>query len=464
MIRHVDDFHLNSALLEKYNQSGPRYTSYPTALQFSESFDRIDYLQELLERSQKDQAPPLSLYVHLPFCESVCFYCGCNVTFTADHSRTERYLKALEAEMDMVVPWLGRNRKIGQMHWGGGTPTFFEPAQLERLFKAVQSRFRFEENAELGIEVDPRVTREEHVRALAACGFNRLSLGVQDFDPDVQKAINRIQPESMTRATVEQARGFGFGSISLDLIYGLPLQTPERFSRTLDRVLTLDPDRLSLFNFAYLPNTIRHQRAIFPEDLPSPGQKLEILQMTIDRLRGAGYRYIGMDHFAKPEDELSRAQERGELHRNYQGYTTHGDCDLIGFGVSAIGNPGRIYSQNVKDSRTYEAMVLSGVLPVGKGLKLSLDDLRRRDVIMKLMCNEVLYKREIEIRHGIRFDAYFKEALEQLKPIEEDGLLSLEQERIVIRPLGRLLVRNIAMAFDAYQQRHLGKDRFSRTI
>ena len=454
---------LDFDLLARYNVSGPRYTSYPTAPQFTDAFTADDFLQEIRRTNAENSPPPLSLYYHLPFCKSVCFYCGCNVTFTRDRTRGTAYVESAGREMDLIMPHLVPGRKVTQLHWGGGTPTFCTPEQLKRLFSLIRERFEFAPDAEIGIEVDPRETTREHLQALGAMGFNRLSAGIQDFDPHVQEAVNRVQTEEATRATIEEARRYGFRSVSVDLMYGLPLQTVASFASTLDKVLDLKPDRLALFNFAYLPGQIRHQKAIREADLPKPQEKLAIFRLAVERLMGAGYRYIGMDHFAKPEDDLCMAQEAGKLHRNFQGYTTHAEADLYAFGVSSISCLGRVYAQNRKVAGEYMSEIDGGHLATMRGLRLTDEDLLRRHVIMRLMCDFELDMERVGREFAIEFRSHFGPALEALKPMETDGLLEIGDRKIRIQPTGRFLIRNIAMCFDAYLTRDKTVQ-FSRTL
>jgi len=453
---------VDEGLILKYDQPGPRYTSYPTAPLFTDRFTAEDLRAEISATNAVPKPPPLSLYFHLPFCESVCFFCGCNVTFTSDRSRPKSYTDVLLQEMDMVAPMLRQDRRVVQLHWGGGTPTFFSPAQLESLFDAITGRFRFADDAELGIEIDPRELTPEHFDVLARCRFNRLSMGVQDFDPEAQKAVNRIQPEELTRRTIQVARDKGFSSISVDLIYGLPYQTEKTFAKTLEAILRINPDRIALFNFAYLPKQIRHQKAIEATALPSPREKLAILSRAIAEFTSAGYRFIGMDHFAKPDDPMCVAQDSGTLYRNFQGYTTHAGCDLFAFGVSAISNVGRTYAQNNKNSREYETVIRSGQLATVRGLRMTDEDLLRRDVIMRLMCDFSLDMRSIGSRWGIDFRRHFAQSLELLRPLESDGLIRIDEALVEVTPAGRLLIRNICMAFDE----HLSETsaQFSRTV
>lgn len=450
-------------LLNKYNISGPRYTSYPTAPQFYESFSSDDLRQEIIATNASKEAPPLSLYFHLPFCESVCFFCGCNVTFTSDRKRPISYTELLIKEMDAIAPLIAKNRQVNQLHWGGGTPTFFSPEQLKQLHEATCARFNFAADAEIGLEIDPRETTSEHLQVLQQLGFNRLSMGIQDFDPQVQKAVHRIQTKEMTQRVIEEARARGFTSISVDLIYGLPHQTEKSFSITIDQIIELNPDRIAIFNFAYLPEMIRHQKAIHAEALPSPEEKLAILQRAIRTFSEAGYRYIGMDHFAKPNDELCKAQDAGTLSRNFMGYTTHAGCDLYAFGVSAIGQVGRTYAQNHKNIHEYEKTIQESGFAIQRGIRLSDDDLLRREVIMQLLCNFSIDVATIEKRHKIQFASYFSEALSALAPMEADGLVQQENGKMIVTPSGRLLIRNICMPFDAYLKLKPNQ-RFSKTV
>ncbi len=450
-------------ILAKYDTAGPRYTSYPTAPQFIDAFTAKELEEEIRATNSAPNAPPLSLYFHLPFCESVCFFCACNVTFTSDRKRPIAYTDLLVREMDRVAPKIASQRRVTQLHWGGGTPTFFSPDQLQRLHEATRTRFVFAEDAEVGLEVDPRETTSQHLKTLQELGFNRLSLGIQDFDPQVQKAVHRIQSEEMTRRVINEARARGFQSISVDLIYGLPFQTEKSFASTLERVIALDPSRVAVFNFAYLPEVVRHQKAIPANALPSPREKLAILRRAIRAFTEAGYRYIGMDHFAKPDDELCRAQDAGALYRNFQGYTTHAGCDLYAFGVSAIGQIGCTYAQNYKNIHEYEAAICRGNLATMRGIRLTEDDVLRREIIMKLLCDFALDTEAIGQRFKIDFASYFADTLAALKPMEEDGLVHSENRKLIVTPTGRLLIRNLCMLFDA----HLKKNEevhFSRTV
>jgi oxygen-independent coproporphyrinogen-3 oxidase len=450
------------ALLRKYDVAGPRYTSYPTAPFFRDDFGAAGY-ERLLRRSAEGGAP-LSLYVHVPFCDTRCLFCGCNVTVARDRSRASHYLHHLAMEVRRVAALAGAaGRRVVQVHWGGGTPTFLPPAEIAALGALLREEFPFAEGVEFGVEVDPRRCSEEQLDALAAAGVNRLSLGVQDVDPQVQAAVHRIQPLEMTQRVVEGARRRGIGSLNVDLIYGLPHQTAASFARTVQEVLTLAPDRLAVFNFAFLPEMLAHQRALDPATMPGPDEKLTILDEVIATLTGAGYVFIGMDHFARPEDPLARELRARTLTRNFQGYSTHGDADLLGLGSSSIGQLAGGYAQNEREVGPYQQAAAHDGLATCRGLELTADDELRRDVIGRLMCHFRLDKAEVGERHGIDFDRHFAAELQRLRPLAEDGLVVDEGQRLEVTPLGRLLVRNVAMAFDAYLGVRPGQ-RFSRTV
>lgn len=454
----------NREMIRKYDRPGPRYTSYPTAPHFTESFDSEAYRRVIEETNLALSPPPLSLYFHLPFCSSLCWFCGCNVFHTKDRSAGNGYVDAVLEEMDEALKLMKPGRKVVQLHWGGGTPTFMSVDTLRRFWSGIKERFEMDENAEIGVEIDPRETSAEHLEFFAEAGFNRLSMGVQDFDPKVQEAVHRIQPEELTMRVFDACRKLGFESLNVDLIYGLPHQRVETFKKTVDKIVETAPDRIAVFNFAYLPEMLKHQRAIDANALPSPDEKLSILEMTADSFIDAGYVFVGMDHFARPEDELCEALRTRTLYRNFQGYTTKAGCDLYGFGVTSIGQVGASYSQNSKNLTDYMKRVADNGFAVFRGVELTKDDILRRDVINRLMCHFIVYKREIEEEHGIDFDETFADALRNLVPMAGDGLVKLLPDRIEILPLGRLLVRNVAMAFDAYLQGAEGKGRFSRTV
>jgi len=450
-------------LLHRYNVPGPRYTSYPTAPVWREDFGAADY-EEILSTSRDAENPaPLSLYLHLPFCESLCYFCACTVVITHNHSVEDSYLAALETEIEWIARRAGAERPVVQLHWGGGTPTYFSPERIERLGRKLRETFTIAPDAELGVEIDPRVTTKEQLEALARLGFNRLSMGVQDFDPKVQEAINRIQPYEETRRLVEAARALGFPSVNMDLIYGLPLQTPESFSATIDRILEIGPDRLAVYSYANVPWLKKHQQ-LLADRLPDERTKFEIFRIALERFTAAGFEYIGMDHFARPGDELSRARRSRTLHRNFQGYTTKAGTDLIGLGMSAIGAIGAAYVQNRRDLLPYRRAVEAGEPATFRGFRLSADDLLRRTVIQNLLCHGVVIKSEVEERFGFSFDGYFREALERLEPCAADRLVELTPGEIRATPLGRIFLRNLAMPFDAYLPAVTEKPVFSRTL
>jgi oxygen-independent coproporphyrinogen-3 oxidase len=451
-------------LIRRYDQSGPRYTSYPTAVEFDERFDEAAYKAACARSNQSGR--PLSLYFHIPFCDTVCFYCACNKIATKDRGLAPPYLERLYREIEMQAALFDRHRVVEQLHWGGGTPTFLSHDQMQGLMDQTRRYFTLADDAtgEFSIEIDPREANAATVALLRRIGFNRMSLGVQDFNPLVQKAVNRIQSEAQTLEVLNAARAEGFRSISIDLIYGLPFQTAETFLDTLGRIIALTPDRISVFNYAHLPERFKPQRRINNADLPAPEVKLDILQSTIARLGEAGYVYIGMDHFARPDDELARAQRAGTLYRNFQGYSTHADCDLIGLGVTSIGKVDNTYGQNRRELEEYYADIDAGHLPVFRGLELNRDDLIRRDVITRLICNFQLSMPAVEAAWDIRFADYFADALRRLEVMVGDGLLTIGDGMIRILPRGRLLVRNICMTFDAYLANKSGPIGFSKVI
>ncbi|SAL25452.1 coproporphyrinogen III oxidase [Caballeronia terrestris] len=447
-------------LLDKYSAHGPRYTSYPTALQFTEPFDAGHY-----RRAASAGSGDLSLYFHIPFCDTVCFYCGCNKVATKNRAHARPYLDRLKRELSMQAALFDTTRPVSQLHWGGGTPTFLSHDEMAELMAATRDQFNLlpDDQAENSIEVDPREASARTIRLLRDAGFNRLSLGVQDFDPRVQHAINRIQPREMTETVLDAARDSGFKSVSVDLIYGLPHQSVESFSRTLDAIVELAPDRLSVFGYAHMPSIFKMQRQMDEAALPSPAVRLAILERVIETLTRAGYVYIGMDHFALPGDELAFAQTAGTLQRNFQGYSTRADCDLIGFGASSIGKVGDVYAQNARDLAGYAAAIESGQLAITRGVRLTADDRLRRDVITRLMCGAELRFDTIEKAHGVDFVATFADELERLKPLADDGLVAIGGDAIRILPAGRMLVRNVAMIFDRYLGQQ-SPQRYSRTI
>lgn len=456
---------MNIELINAYDKSGPRYTSYPTAVQFSTDFTSSDYKQQIqLSNMNNDD---LSLYFHIPFCDTICFYCGCNKIVTKNRNRAEPYLEHLYKEIEMQAALFDSKRVVTQLHWGGGTPTFISHEQMTELMTVTKKYFNLlsDDSGEYSIEIDPREANKETIILLRELGFNRMSLGVQDFNPDVQKAVNRIQSMEETEEVIVAARDSGFHSISIDLIYGLPHQNVNTFTDTLTKVIALDPDRLSIFNYAHLPEMFKTQRQIDASKIPSSQIKLEILQQAIKQLTDAGYVYIGMDHFAKPTDELSLAQNNKNLYRNFQGYSTHADCDLIGLGVTSIGKVANCYSQNVKTMDEYYELIDNNQLPVFRGVELTADDLLRREVINQLICHYYLNFEHIENQFGIIFSSYFESELDELVKMQQDGLLIIDKDisgSITIQPIGYLLIRNICMVFDRYLDD--SKSKFSKVI
>jgi oxygen-independent coproporphyrinogen-3 oxidase len=453
-------------LLRRYDRPGPRYTSYPTAPQFGPDFGEAE-LRRAIQDSNGDPIPRrLSLYVHVPFCLSPCFYCGCNRVITRDRSRGDAYLTHLCREIAMIAPLFDRDREVIQLHFGGGTPNFLSATQLRCTVDVLRRHVRFSDahDRDISIELDPRTVLPQDIAELAQAGFNRASLGVQDFDPAVQAAVNRVQGVEQTRAVVDACRAHGFRSVNIDLIYGLPNQTVQGFRRTLATVIAMRPDRLAVYSYAHLPDMFKAQRQLDASLLPDAETKLALLQLAIETLTAAGYEYIGMDHFARPDDELAQAQARGGLHRNFMGYTTHADSDLIGLGVSAISHIGTSFSQNPRDLPAWQSALDEGRLPVFRGMVLSDDDQLRADLIQRLMCQGEIPVSALERRYGIDFREYFADALVQLAPLADDGLVQIGEARIEVTARGRLLLRNIAMCFDRYLQRPVERPRFSRAI
>jgi oxygen-independent coproporphyrinogen-3 oxidase len=455
---------IDPVLIRKYDLAGPRYTSYPTADRFIEAFGEAEYRHWLGKRNIGGIQHALSLYVHLPFCDTICYYCACNKVVTRDHGRSAKYIKYLARELSQVGALIGGEHRVSQLHFGGGTPTFLSSEEMRMLGEAIGSEFEFERNAERSIEIDPRKLGPGRMEELAALGFNRISIGVQDFDPAVQHAVHRVQSEEETRRAVEEARANRFRSVNLDLIYGLPKQTLNSFNTTLDRVLALDPDRIALYNYAHLPSVFKPQRRIRDEELPSPEAKLQILTLAIGRLTRAGYLYIGMDHFAKPGDELAIAQGQGRLQRNFQGYSTQPESDLLGFGISAIGRVGPTYCQNLKSLDEYYGALDAGRLPVWRGMEMSADDLLRHAVIQALACHFRVSIESIELAHLVDFRRVFAAELEELKSLAADGLVELQPDWIVVTPRGRLLVRAVCMVFDRYLRERRSRASYSRVI
>ncbi len=447
----------------KYSKPGPRYTSYPTAIEFSDSYSYETYINNL---EQQDDTRPLSLYFHLPFCRSACYFCGCNVVFTSKEDKKERYIDYLFTEMDILKKHLNTNREIMQLHFGGGTPTFFNAEQLGRIIAKIKETFpNFRSDAEISCEIDPRFLDEDQMKLMVANGFNRVSFGQQDFDEKVQTAVHRIQPYDITKDAVDLARKYGIDSINVDLIYGLPYQSFETFKKTLELTLTLDPDRLAVFNYAHVPWLKKTMRKIDETTLPTPDVKLNILKYTIDFFEGNGYKMIGMDHFAKPDDELFLAIDKGELHRNFQGYTTKGGADLIGIGITSIGEGVGYYAQNYKEMNDYEAAIDAGKLPFERGIVLTQDDKIRQDVIMELMSNFKLDIKRFESLYDLSFKEYFSDEIKALKEFEEAELVTLTDDSIEVSHTGTMLVRNIVMPFDAYMKAHASSAKtFSKTV
>ncbi|AIF49417.1 oxygen-independent coproporphyrinogen III oxidase [Dyella japonica] len=454
------------ALIARYDVPGPRYTSYPTAPQFHAGFDEAAFRAQVMASNEAASPRPLSLYVHVPFCFSPCFYCGCTRVITRDVTRADHYLDVLLREIALTGALFNRDRPVLQLHLGGGTPNFLDAPRMARLVAALENSFAYRRGGvrEYGIEIDPRYADSRYVRDLAALGFNRLSVGIQDFDPEVQVAVNRIQSVVQTREVIEGARDAGYGSVSVDLIYGLPRQTLDGFRRTLDEVIALGPDRVAVYGYAHLPHLFKAQQQIVDSELPDASTRLALFGEAFRTLCGAGYVYVGMDHFARAGDELVRAQRAGTLQRNFQGYSTHGDCDIVGLGVSSISRVGNSYSQNARDLVGYEAALAAGRLPVSRGIRLTNDDVLRRAVIGELMCHGEIDMHGFGLRHGFRFDDIFASELERLTPCVEDGLVTFDAHVIRVTPRGRLLLRNVAMCFDAYLGSSLDTPRYSRTI
>jgi len=458
------DIEFDTRLIKKYDIAGPRYTSYPTAVQFTPEFTETQYRQQAAKSNQS--ARDLSLYFHLPFCDTICYYCACNKVITKDRTKANPYLEMLHKEIAMQGELFDSSRKVNQLHWGGGTPTFISHEQMAELMQVTRQHFNLhdDDSGEYSIEIDPREVTRESIKLLRDIGFNRMSLGVQDFDPAVQKAVNRIQSEEQTLNALSSARDYGFKSISTDLIYGLPLQTEKSFAQTLHRIIDISPDRISLFNYAHMPTLFKPQRRINEDEMPSAEVKLSILKQSIEQLTSAGYVYIGMDHFAKPDDELSIAQQQGKLYRNFQGYATHADCDLVGLGITSIGTIDNSFAQNVKTLDEYQTLIGSGKLAVFRGVEIDQDDLLRRAVIMQLICHFNLNFANIESKHNIDFSKYFADEITRLKVMCDDGLIEMNNESIQVTGKGRLLIRNICMIFDRYMKNEQSNQRFSKAI
>lgn len=457
-------FEFDRELIEKLEGSGPRYTSYPTADRFHTEFGWKHYKHALEQHKIGASHKPVSLYVHVPFCNTICYYCGCNKIITKDTSKADLYIDYLEKEIALVAKAMGYKEKVAQLHFGGGTPTFLSNSQLDRVMRLLREHFEFIPEGEFSIEIDPRKVSREMVFHLAELGFNRISVGVQDFEPAVQKAVNRIQSEEETLEVIQAARDSGFKSVSVDLIYGLPLQTRESVTRTLDKVLAMSPDRLALYNYAHLPTLFMPQRRINEADLPASGEKLDILQDSVLRLTREGYIFIGMDHFAKPDDELAVALRQGRLQRNFQGYSTYADCDMIGLGVSSIGKIGPCYSQNQKDLDSYYADLDAGHLPVLRGMTLDSDDILRRSIIQGLMCRFSLSVEATEQVFGIDFADYFAAELPSIREYQKMGLLTFDGDFLMVQPKGHFLIRNIASVFDKHLRERQTHAKYSKLI
>ena len=451
-------------VIRRFDQHGPRYTSYPTADRFVESFDAKAYESWLARRNVGSVTRPLELYVHLPFCSTLCFYCGCNKIITRNRGKGVTYLNYLKEEIALQSNALGKDNRVSHMHWGGGTPNFFSIEQVSDLTAHLRRHFDFDLSGEYSIELDPRSADASYIAGLRDHGFNRVSLGVQDFDPEVQKAVHRVQSEAQTLELMVAARTHGFRSVNIDLIYGLPKQSLTSFEHTLERVIAADPDRIAVYNYAHLPSLFKPQRRIQEEDLPASEVRLKLLALAIRWLGEAGYQYIGMDHFAKPSDSLATAQRKGMLHRNFQGYSTHADCDLLGLGVSSIGSVGPTYSQNCRTIEDYYSSLDQDALPIMRGIELTADDLLRRAVIGTLMCNFMLSKESLSIAYLVDFDRYFETELGVMREYQDLGLVELDDHEIRIMPRGRLLVRNIAMVYDRYLREDRARRRYSRVI
>ncbi len=446
----------NKGLIQRYDCAGPRYTSYPTAKQFSEDFDDSDYIG-WIKASNEDPIPAsLSLYLHIPFCDTICYYCGCSKIVTKDRTKATPYIKLLKQEIAMQAELFADDREVNQIHWGGGTPTFLNNDEIAEIMQCLRDNFNISSSqGEFGIEVDPRtvdITRIEHLHQL---GFNRISFGVQDFDEEVQIAVNRVHTTRQIEEAIQAARDNQFESINIDLMYGLPEQSVESFSKSLDTVIRIDPDRLAVYNYAHMPEMFKPQRRIDANRLPSPAQKLAILQLTIDKLQDAGYVYIGMDHFAKQSDALVKAQQNGTLHRNFQGYSTHANCDIIAMGITAISRIGDNYSQNVRSIDEYEQRMKSGRLAIFRGIELEPDDVFRREIINRLACNNFLDIKRLEQKWSINFQHYFADVLHKLQEMADDELIEMDESSITITAKGRLLTRSVCMLFDRYLQQDL---------
>ena len=457
---------ISTELLQRFDVPGPRYTSYPTADRFVEAFGESQYVDALRQRghSARSHAFPLSVYVHIPFCESLCYYCACNKIITRQYDRALSYLESLRQEVALLAPYLGEGNKVSQLHLGGGTPTYLRDAELKALMRLLGETFSWQDGGEYSVEVDPRTVDAQRLATLKDLGFNRLSLGVQDFDPVVQKAVHREQSFEQVQTLMQHAATLGFSSVNLDLIYGLPKQTLASWKQTMQQIVHLRPERIALYAYAHLPTRFKPQRHILAEDIPTASMKTAMLTMALEQLQVAGYVYIGMDHFALPEDALAVAKRQGRLHRNFQGYTTQPDCDLIGLGVSSIGNIGTTYQQNTKSLADYQDLLAQGRLPVERGIALTRDDLLRRNVIMAIMCQGHVNIESIELAHLINFKQYFRAELEMLKDMQDQGLVLITDSGFEVTADGWFIVRAVAMLFDRYVQHDQHRTRFSKII
>ena len=457
-------FEIDVDLIRKYDKPGPRYTSYPTAPHFSESFTAEQYREEIIATNGSDSLTDLSLYFHLPYCDTLCYFCGCNMIITQNRNRIHDYVSYVKKEIDLLRKYISPGRKVSQLHWGGGTPTHLNPEEIADLASYIHSSFTVNPHSENSCEIDPRGLTRAHLEALRNNGFNRISMGVQDFNPAVQQAVNRVQPEDMTRQVVDWVRELGFYSINLDLIYGLPFQTVESFASTVDKIIDISPDRIAVFNYAHVPWMKKHMSLINADDIPSADVKLQILKMTIEKLVAAGYQSIGMDHFAKPDDELSIAFREKKLYRNFQGYSTNAGLDLYAFGITGISQLQNIYAQNFKTEKEYCAAIDNGILPISKGYRLNEDDHIRRFVIMRLMCDFELDFSIVEKKFNIEFTKYFAAGISGLKDFLDEGLVKIENNVLTVTKTGQLLIRNIAMNFDGYIERKEDTGRYSKTV
>lgn len=457
-------FKIDLDLVRKYDKPGPRYTSYPTAPQFHSGFSSKDYTNEIIRTNSAENPPDLSLYFHIPYCDTLCYFCGCNMIVSRNRERIKEYVDAVKREIDLLKKYLKPERKITQLHWGGGTPTHLKPQEIIELISHINQNFAFTDKPENGCEIDPRELTYDHLSALKEGGFNRVSMGVQDFNHAVQKAVNRIQPEDLTRKVVDWVRELKFESINLDLIYGLPFQNIEEFEKAIEIIIDISPDRIALFNYAHVPWMKKHMELINPEDLPKPEEKLQILKMSVEKLTASGYVFIGMDHFAKPNDDLTVAMREKKLYRNFQGYSTNYGADLFALGITSISHFGNIYAQNFKTEKEYIKSIDENIFPIMKGYTMTTDDIIRKEVIMRIMCDFELNFNLIEKKFEIDFEHYFKSGISNLEEFISDGLVEIKDRNIRVAEMGRLLIRNIAMSFDGFLERKEDVGKYSRTV